>query len=106
MDAYSAFPSITKVNKMSFNLTPLRAALFLLAMGVGVVLFMGAKRPPQRCTAIQVPTSTNLPTVVVGQRFESPTLSKAFTPILSTVELPSGFKAVGGGSGFVIACTD
>ena len=91
---------------MNLNLTPLRATLLLLAMGVGVFVFMGAKRRPQRCTAIQVPTSTNLPTVVVGQRFESPTLSKAFKPILSTVELPSGFKAVGGGSGFVIACTD
>lgn len=90
---------------MTLHLTPLRATL-LLAMGAAL-LFMGAKRPPQRCTAIQVPTSTNLPIVVVGQRFESPTdISKGFTPVLSTVELPAGFKAVGGGAGFVIACTE
>ena len=64
----------------------------------------GAK---QYCTAIKVPISTNLPIKVEGQDFKSPQdYSAAFKPILSVVELPKGYKAVGGGAGFVIACTE
>ena len=60
----------------------------------------------QYCTAIKVPISTNLPIKIAGQEFKSPQkYSAAFKPILSVVELPKGYKAVGGGAGFVIACT-
>lgn len=64
------------------------------------------KKAHQYCTAIKVPISTNLPITIAGQAFKSPQeYSAAFKPILSVVELPKGYTAVGGGAGFVIACT-
>ena len=79
----------------------LSITLILLAVSL-----LSAKPTPQRCTAIAVPTSTNFPVVIDGERTVAPQkFSVAFKPILSLVELPSGFKAVGGGSGCVIACT-
>ena len=88
------------------SVTKRSLTLLILALVVAA-LSLAARRPPQRCTAIKVPTSTGLPVVVTGRRFESPSeLSSAFKPVLSTVELPEGYRAVGGGAGFVIACTE
>ena len=57
----------------------------------------------QQCTAIKVPERINQPVWVNGKKTKPPVeLSKAFVPVLSNVQLPRGFKAVG--DGFVIAC--
>ena len=73
---------------------------------IGLMSYLcGAQSTPQQCTAIQVPKSTNMPVRVNGKKTDPPVnVSKAFTPIVSTVQLPRGFKAVGGGNGVVIAC--
>ena len=78
------------------------AVVFLLG---ATAYLLGSQASPQQCTAIKVPESTNQSVWVNGKKTEAPTqISKAFVPILSTVELPRGFKAVGGGGGMVIAC--
>lgn len=90
-------------------LCTLISSLFLTAESPSKVTKKTKTKPKlsQYCTAIKVPTSTNLPIVVAGQEFKSPQdYSAAFKPILSTVELPKGYRAVGGGAGFVIACTE
>lgn len=70
-------------------------------------LSLAGKHPPQRCTAISVPISTNFPVVIAGKKMKAPQeYSAAFKPILSLVELPQGYQAVGGGAGFVIACSE
>ena len=86
-----------------------KVLLFILSLCLTVLALalVSAKSAPQRCTAIKVPISTNFPVVIAGDRTVAPQkFSAAFKPILSLVELPPGFKAVGGGSGFVIACTE
>lgn len=78
----------------------------LVIITLGAYISLGGQRPPQRCTAIKVPVSTNFPIQIAGKRTIAPQeYSAAFKPIVSLVELPSGFTAVGGGAGFVIACT-
>lgn len=86
---------------------PLKYVFLFLLIFVFALVAMGSQKPPQRCTAIQVPTSTGFPVVMIGQRFETPSeLSQAFKPVLNTIELPKGYRAVGGGAGMVIACTE
>ena len=87
----------------------MRQLLLLICTALIALLTLGAraKRAPQQCTAIKVPTSTHLPVVVGGSRVPPPTeLSAAFKPLLNTVELPEGYRAVGGGGDYVIACTE
>ena len=71
---------------------------------VGLTAYLcGAQSPPQQCTAIQVPKSTNMSVRVNGKKTDPPVnVSKAFAPIVSTVQLPEAL-AVGGGDGVVIA---
>ena len=74
-------------------------------LGGLAVYLLGNQSAPQQCTAIKVPETTHQTVWVNGQKTAAPVeLSRAFIPIVSTVELPSGFRAVGGGSGVVIAC--
>ena len=104
-----------RINSLAFKF----GFMFLICLLVSSVFWVSespsqvTKRPrsnsgaKQYCTAIKVPISTNLPIKVAGQDFKSPQdYSAAFKPILSVVELPKGYKAVGGGAGFVIACTE
>lgn len=81
--------------------------VLVLCLGILAGSLMASKRSSQRCTAIKVPISTNFPVVIAGQKTVAPQeYSAAFKPILSLVELPSGYRAVGGGAGFVIACSE
>lgn len=92
---------------MKFTSTKLPLLLLSICLTFLAINLLSAKSPPQRCTAIAVPTSTNFPVIIAGKRTVAPQqFSAAFKPILSLVELPPGFKAVGGGAGLVIACTE
>ncbi len=106
-------PKAWRFKRKNLNLLQLFGLVFILTFGSNLLLTHSststAKSTPttQNCTAIKVPISTNLPIKVAGQQFKSPQeYSAAFKPILSVVELPKGYKAVGGGAGFVIACTE
>jgi hypothetical protein len=100
------------------TLSPLKLTFLLtLSLTLGALLTQALSSPahelhakgqraPQRCTAIQVPTSTNLPISVQGQSFQAGSLPNAqLQALISTVTLPEGFRAVGGGAGVVIACS-
>lgn len=66
----------------------------------------GNKKEPQRCTRIKIPETTNMPVIVQGKRTLPPTsISPVFKPVFNLVELPEGYRAVGGGDRYVIACT-
>lgn len=109
-------PITVQSNKLSFNILLYLNLLFLITL-ISSFVFVNEspsqvpkktklKKAHQYCTAIKVPVSTNLPITIAGQAFKSPQeYSAAFKPILSVVELPKGYTAVGGGAGFVIACT-
>ena len=70
-----------------------------------LTLWLSAKTTPQRCTAIKLPVSSHFPVSVMGVSAIKEPPIQAFKPVLSVVELPEGYKAVGGGDQFVIACT-
>ena len=110
------FPTKLKSRKLIFTpfqylnllilLTVISSFFFVTESPSQVTKTTKLKKAHQYCTAIKVPISTNLPVTIEGQTFKSPQeYSAAFKPILSVVELPKGYKAVGGGAGFVIACT-
>ena len=110
-------PITVQSNKLSFKIFQYLNLLLLLTL-ISSFVFVNKspsqvlkkaklKKAHQYCTAIKVPISTNLPITVAGQAFKSPQeYSAAFKPILSVVELPKGYTAVGGGAGFVIACNN
>ena len=80
--------------------------LITVVIGSVAWLSLGSRSAPQRCTRIKVPTSQNFPLVISGERAVQPTdYSAAFRPLISTVELPEGYRAMGGGGDYVIACT-
>ena len=77
-------------------------------IGVLVLAFisLGGRKGPQKCTRIKVPETTNMPVVVQGKRTLPPvSVSPAFKPIYNFVEIPEGYRAVGGGDQYVIVCT-
>lgn len=84
----------------------IQVKIFFTIVFFGCAAFLlGNQGTAQQCTAIKVPESINQPVWVNGKKTKPPVeISKAFVPVLSTVQLPRGFKAVGGGDGFVIAC--
>ena len=80
--------------------------LITIIIGSIAWLSLGGRTVPQQCTRIKVPKSDNFPLVINGKRSVPPTAySAAFKPLLSAVELPEGYRAVGGGGDYVIACT-
>lgn len=80
--------------------------LGLILVILSALMSLGGRQAPQQCTRIRIPETTNLPVVIQGQRTLPPTsVSAAFKPVLSVVELPEGYRAVGGGDQYVIACT-
>ena len=80
--------------------------LITLIMGSIALLSLGGRKSRQLCTRIKVPKSQTFPLVVNGKRMEQPTsYSPAFKTLMSAVELPDGYRAVGGGGEYVIACT-
>ena len=69
-------------------------------------ILIGGKKIPQRCTRIKVPITTNMPVIIQGKKTIPPTsISPTFKPVFSFVELPEGYRAIGGGDQYVIACT-
>ncbi|MEE2645438.1 MAG: hypothetical protein VYD19_10930 [Myxococcota bacterium] len=50
-----------------------------------------------------MPSSSNFPISVQGT--QAPPIGRTMRPILTTITLPDGYVAVGGGAGQVIACT-
>ena len=60
----------------------------------------------QECTAISVPKSVHMPVRMNGTFQKAPVdISPVFAEMINTVQLPTGFEAVGGGGEIVIACT-
>ena len=97
---------LTLLLTLSLTLGLTLGALLTQALSSTQKLHAKGQRAPQRCTAIQVPTSTNLPISVQGQSFQAGSLPNAqLQALISTVTLPEGFRAVGGGGGVVIACS-
>ena len=80
--------------------------LALLIVVSSTLILLGGKKAPQKCTRIKIPKTTNMPVIIQGQRTAPPTsVSPAFKPVYSFVEIPEGYRAVGGGDQYVIACT-
>ena len=83
-----------------------QTVIIVLVLLCALSLLIAARDKPQRCTAIKLPISSPLPISLSGEERSEELQFKDYKPILSLVELPEGFRAVGGGDEYVIACTD
>ncbi len=75
---------------------------FLIGSGA-LLLGMKGSSKAQECSSFKVPESVNM-SVRSNGKVQNPPKGAVFQPIINTVILPEGFKAVGGNGQMLIAC--